>query len=410
MNSKSWNYFVFKAKGQGGSRTIEVLAPDQAIARLSIHLFEDETLHLIKTLKGKYVFINKTRINPKDLIVFLKTLQTCMRSGASSANALKMVAASVKEPLTRGVIGVLVDKILSQGLSLSQAMKALGAVFDPVTIALVQAGEKSGELCQVLAELVKKLESIEVIKRKTLAGLYYPLVVILITLVAIGIIHFFVFPSVMQNFKMLSAELPKITQWMANFVDCITHNAWLWIIPAIFLCLAVVFRRTVSSSNVFQKAILKIPVLGNLISSAILVRSLYVLGLLQKTGTNVVDAYTMTMHVSGNVVFKHYFSAILEDLKHGLNADRAYVKHRKLLGKHGTQLANLMHVVQFTGEDWKATSELAQSLGEEVNIQAEALPKLIEPILLSFIALVVGMMIAAVYLPSFYLLLNAFKH
>ena len=69
-----------------------------------------------------------------------------------------------------------------------------------------------------------------------------------------------------------------------------------------------------------------------------------------------------------------------------------------------------MRVASFTGDDWQALGELASRVGEDVKLKAEALPKLIQPILLVFIALIVGFMIAAIYLPSFYLLLNALRH
>lgn len=150
--------------------------------------------------------------------------------------------------------------------------------------------------------------------------------------------------------------------------------------------------------------------MGQLIAGASFERCLSTLALLQKSGINSIDAYKMTIDVSGNVAFREYFSAVLEHVKVGNTPDKAFLKERYRLGKHSVEMANLMRVASFTGEDWQALGELANTIGEEVKIKAEALPKLIQPVLLVFIALIVGFMIAAVYLPSFYLLLNVLRH
>ena len=409
MSAKGWSYFIFRVSYGSSSRKIAVFAPNEEIARLSTGAFDDERVELLKETPGSLIIAQKSQVKTKELVCLLRGLQKCMQSGASVSKALQITVASVKHPLTRGVIGVLLHHSSKNGLLLSEAMERVSTFFDPIIIALVKSGEKSGELPAVLEDLANRLERSEKIKGKTLAGLYYPMAVVVITIIGGIIVNFFVFPSIMRNFKMLNAELPKITQLMADFIEVTSGNPVFLAIPVLGIVGLIAMRKRIFGSKLFQRAVLKIPVIGNLLSGAILVRSLHTLSLLQRAGTNVVDAYKMTIAVAGNCVFQEYFAAVLENIKLGDTPDKAYQKERYRLGSHSTEIANLMRVASFTGDDWKMLQGLAFSLEEDVNVKSEALPKLIEPFLLLFIAIVVGLMIAAIYLPSFYLLLNAFK-
>lgn len=410
MNTLKWNYFVFRVSYGSYERKVAVLAPNQEIAKLSIGFTEDERIASVKEMSGTWVLVNRSKLNSKELINLFQTLQKCMKSGASISKALQIAVSGAKQPLTRGIIGVLLFHSSKNGLGLSEAMEKLKPMFDPITIAMIKAGERSGELPSVLEDLANRMEQASVIKSKTLAGLYYPLFVIAITIIGALVVNFFVFPSIIRNFKMMNAKLPKLTQLMVDLIQMTSNHPWIFLIPILGIMVLWGYRKKVAQSYCFQRSLIKIPVIGQLIAGSIFERSLHTLSLLQKSGINVVDAYKMTIDVSGNIAFKEYFSSVLEHIKVGNTPDKAFLKERYRLGKHSIEIANLMRVASFTGEDWKAFAELANSVAEEVKIKAEALPKLIQPILLLFIALIVGLMIAAIYLPSFYLLLNAFNH
>ncbi|PWU06485.1 MAG: hypothetical protein C5B43_01690 [Verrucomicrobia bacterium] len=208
---------------------------------------------------------------------------------------------------------------------------------------------------------------------------------------------------------MVNAQLPKITELMMDFIQLTSNHPSLFGIPILMVFILCFYWGKISTMSWFQRGLIKIPIIGKLISGIILERSLHALSMLQKSGINIIDTYKMTMDVAGNIVFKEYFSAILGHIRKGDTPDKAFRKERYRVGDYSIELASLMRVASFTGNDWKSLSELAKFLGEEVKIRADALPKLIQPILLLFIALIVGFMIAAIYLPSFYLLLNAFK-
>lgn len=409
-NVYKWNYFVFKSSFGSYEREIAVLAPNEEIAKCSLGFTDDEKVVLTKEISGALVYMNKSKLKSKEIIGLYQNLQKCMKSGASVSKALQIAAASAKHPLTRGVIGVLVFNTSKNGLQLSAAMEKLKCIFDTVTIAMIKAGEHSGELPFILEDLAKQMEQSAIIKAKTLAGLAYPMFVIGITFIGVIVINFFVFPSIIRNFKMINAKLPKVTEIMIEFIQITSNHPTLLGLPILLIGFVFFYRKKITNADWFQRCLLKIPIVGPVIAGFILERSLHALSLLQKSGINVIDTYKMTIEVAGNIVFREYFLAILGHIKAGNTADKAFLKERYRLGNYSIELANLMRVASFTGEDWKALTELAYLLGEEVKIKADALPKLIQPILLLFIALIVGFMIAAIYLPSFYLLLNAFKN
>lgn len=409
-DTSKWNYFIFKLSYRTSNRTVAVLAPNQEIARCVLGFTDDEKVVLVKETSGSLVLFQKSKLKPKELINLFQTLQKCMKSGASVAKALEIAASGAKHPLTRGVIGVLLFNTSKNGLQLSAAMQKMESLFDSVMIAMVKAGELSGKLPFILEDLAKRLEQVSSVKSKTMASLYYPIFVIGMTLVGSMIVNFFVFPSIMSNFKMMNAKLPGATQLMMDMARFTSSNPWLLLIPLVGICFIFFGRKQIAQMDFFQRLLIKIPIMGQLIAGASFERCLSTLALLQKSGINSIDAYKMTIDVSGNVAFREYFSAVLEHVKVGNTPDKAFLKERYRLGKHSVEMANLMRVASFTGEDWQALGELANTIGEEVKIKAEALPKLIQPVLLVFIALIVGFMIAAVYLPSFYLLLNVLRH
>lgn len=409
-NTSKWNYFVFKRSSGSFNRKVAVFAPNKEIAKYGLGFTEDEKVVLLKETPGSLILLQKTKIRPKELIVVLQALQKCMKAGASISKALEIAAFGVKHPLTRGVIGVLLWSTAKNGLQLSAAMEKMNSLFDQVMIAMIKAGERSGKLPFILEDLAKRMEQASNIRSKTLTSLYYPIFVIGLTIVGATIVNFFVFPSIMSNFKMMDAKLPPITQFMIDFVGFTGNNPGLLLIPIGGIISLFLSRKRIAGSNCLQRQLIRLPIVGQLIAGSIFERSLSTLSLLQKSGINIVDAYKMTIEVSGNIAFKEYFSSVLEHIKVGNTPDKAFFKERYRLGKHSAEVANLMKVASFTGEDWKALGELANSVAEDVKLKAEALPKLIQPILLVFIALIVGFMIAAVYLPSFYLLLNVLRN
>ena len=410
MSDHNWKYFQFKLKFKDNVRKIAVLAPNEEIARMATGAFDDERIELLKEIPARYVLCRKSKIPNDERIQLLKSLTKCIKSGASISKALTVSVSSVKSPLTRGAIGILILNTSKNGLSLSAAMEKASGFFDAVTIAIVKAGEKSGNLSLVLGDLAERLDQAEKIKKKVIAGLYYPAVVVAITLIAAGIVNFFVFPSILANFKLMGAQLPFLTELMVGIGQHCFGNAWLGFAVFGSAMTLPFFWKKIKNLGVFQRKVLQIPIIGTLIGMSILVRSLQALSLLQKSGTNVVEAYQMTITIAGNIAFKDYFQAVLEHIKVGDTPDRAFLKERYRLGSQSEEIGNLMRLASFTGEDWQTLESLSQSLAEEVKVKAESLPKLIEPLLITFIALVVGLMIAAIYLPSFYLLLNAFKH
>ena len=109
--------------------------------------------------------------------------------------------------------------------------------------------------------------------------------------------------------------LSRVTQLMMDFVGFTGNNPWLLLIPVVGLLAIFFSRKRIAQSDFFQRFLIKIPIVGPLIAGGIFERRLNTLSLLQKSGANVVDAYNMTIDVSGNIAFREYFSAILEHVK-----------------------------------------------------------------------------------------------
>ena len=211
-------------------------------------------LFLSKEIAGSWVLLQKSKLKTKELTNLLQTLQKCMKSGAGITKALEIAASGAKHPLTRGIIGVLLFNTGKNGLQLSVAMQKMSSVFDSVMIAMVKAGEFSGKLPFILEDLAKRLEQTSTVKSKTMASLYYPMFILGMTMAGATVVNFFVFPSIMSNFKMMNAKLPKVTQLMMDFVGFTGNNPWLLLIPVVGIVILFFKQKTNCTVEFFPKA------------------------------------------------------------------------------------------------------------------------------------------------------------
>lgn len=337
-------------------------------------------------------------ITPKEIAFFSRQLATMMKSGVPIVTSLEIIEGGQKNVRMKKLVEEIRYDIES-GSSLSEAIGKHPVQFDELYRNLVRAGESAGVLETVLDTIASYKENIETLKGKIKKALFYPAVVIAVAILVSAILLIFVVPQFEGVFKQFGADLPAFTKLIVAASRFMVSYWW-----AVFGTLfAVVFgflffkKRSVALQHFLDRAVLKIPVVGQIMHNSSIARFSRTLAVTFKAGVPLVEALDTVAGATGNTVYEKAVYRVRDDVAVGypLNMSMKQVN----LFPH--------MVIQMTaiGEEAGALDamlfKVAEYYEEEVNNAVDALSSLIEPMIMIFIGGVVGAMVVGMYLPIF---------
>jgi type IV pilus assembly protein PilC len=337
-------------------------------------------------------------VTPKEIAFFSRQLATMMKSGVPIVTSLEIIEGGQKNVRMKKLVEEIRYDIES-GSSLSEAIGKHPVQFDELYRNLVRAGESAGVLETVLDTIASYKENIETLKGKIKKALFYPAVVIAVAILVSAILLIFVVPQFEGVFKQFGADLPAFTKLIVAASRFMVSYWW-----AVFGTLfAVVFgflffkKRSVALQHFLDRAVLKIPVVGQIMHNSSIARFSRTLAVTFKAGVPLVEALDTVAGATGNTVYEKAVYRVRDDVAVGypLNMSMKQVN----LFPH--------MVIQMTaiGEEAGALDamlfKVAEYYEEEVNNAVDALSSLIEPMIMIFIGGVVGAMVVGMYLPIF---------
>ena len=337
-------------------------------------------------------------ITPKEIAFFSRQLATMMKSGVPIVTSLEITEGGQKNVRMKKLVEEIRYDIES-GSSLSEAIGKHPVQFDELYRNLVRAGESAGVLETVLDTIASYKENIETLKGKIKKALFYPAVVIVVAILVSAILLIFVVPQFEGVFKQFGADLPAFTKLIVAASRFMVSYWW-----AVFGTLfAVVFgflffkKRSVALQHFLDRAVLKIPVVGQIMHNSSIARFSRTLAVTFKAGVPLVEALDTVAGATDNTVYEKAVYRVRDDVAVGypLNMSMKQVN----LFPH--------MVIQMTaiGEEAGALDamlfKVAEYYEEEVNNAVDALSSLIEPMIMIFIGGVVGAMVVGMYLPIF---------
>lgn len=406
MVARKLNIYTFSLKDKRNSWKQVVLAYSYDAALHGLGLLEGISIKLCKNnpLSELKNVISRSNNFKKELSEVFFGIARCIKAGVSLPNAIKISAALVSNPKIKGVLGELYVLTGKEGYSFSESMGKFPEVFTSMNVAIVQAGEKTGKISEVLMDLGRRMEKADRTVNNLKASLYYPGFVIAITIIAFFLVVYFILPQMKQNFDSFNVALPALTKCYMKVGEFL-HLHYLSI-PIVFTVVISLyyFGKVFLKSQYFQRKLLSVPIIGDLNHCVILSRSLQALGMMIQSGADILASMQMAKSVSGNIVYEEYFEGIYKNLKNGKEPNIAFMEEGYRIGKRGYLIANQIRLSSFGGDMHVFLNELSKTLEEEVEIKTRELPKLVQPILMLFISLAIGSLIAAIYLPTFELL------
>jgi type IV pilus assembly protein PilC len=270
---------------------------------------------------------------------------------------------------------------------------------------MVKAGELGGVLEVVLARLSEFMEKAQKIKGKVIAAMFYPVAVLVVAVAILGILMVYVIPKFKDVFNGMldGAQLPGFTRLVLGISDVIKTHIFYVIGGGIAIWIAIMLiGRTKGGRRVFDKIKLKMPVFGPVISKVAISRFTRTLGTLISSGVPILQALTIVRETSGNVIIGSAVLAIHDSVKEG-ETITAPLEASKVFPP---MVVSMVDVGEQTGALPEMLLKIADNYDDEVDNAVEAMTSLLEPIMIVFLAVVVGSIVIAMFMPLIALMNN----
>lgn len=337
------------------------------------------------------------RVKPKVLTTFTRQLATLVDAGLPLLRGLRVLAKQEKNSTLRRIIDDLGDSI-EGGSTFSEALAQHPKTFSKLFINMVKAGEMGGVLEVVLNRLAEFMEKAEKIKGKVIAAMFYPAAVMVVAVSILALLMVFVVPKFREVFEDMleGAELPQFTQFVLNVSETIATNS----LQTSVIALAAFFVfwlaiKTKWGRWLWDKLKLKFPILGPVISKVAISRFTRTLGTLVSSGVPILQALTIVRETAGNVIISNAVTSVHESVKEG-ETITVPLEQSKVFPP---MVVSMVDVGEQTGALPEMMMRIADNYDEEVDNAVAAMTSLLEPIMIVFLAVIVGGIVIALFLP-----------
>lgn len=344
------------------------------------------------------------RIKPKVLMIFTRQLATLIDSGLPLLRGLTVLAKQEPNPMLRGTISALADSVQS-GSTFSEALAQHPKIFNKLYVNMVKAGELGGVLEIVLVRLAEYQEKAHKLKNKIVSAMVYPVIVMFIAVAILVFLMLFIVPKFELMFSEMGqdAELPMISQavfgvskfFLSASVGPIPNVVWVFLLFGIFAFLFNMWGKTKGGRIAIDKAKLKMPIFGDIQRKSAIARFSRTLGTLVTSGVPILQALNITRDTAGNVVVSGAIEKVHEAVKEG----ESIVTPMQSSNIFPNMVISMVDVGEETGQLPEMLLKIADVYDDEVDNAVTALTSILEPIMIVILALVVGAVVFALFLP-----------
>lgn len=341
--------------------------------------------------------IFKKGVKLKDLAIMSRQMATMISSGLSLLRTLTILTEQSENPTLAEVLGS-ITKDVEAGVSLSEAMGKHGTVFPPIMINLVKAGETGGFLDDSLDTVAKNFEAEVKLKGTIKSALTYPVIVLIMALVAVVAMLVFIVPIFKTMFEGLGGQLPLPTQILVWLSAIMT-----WLAP-LLLVVGIIFsfwwKKNKNTERV-RKAVdpikLRLPVFGMLFKKVAIARFSRNFSSMLGAGVPILHILQITGETSGNWVMERALQKVAESVRKGKSIAEPLSEEPVF----PAMVTQMIAVGEDAGALEQMLSKIADFYDDEVQSTTEQLTAMIEPLMIAFLGIVIGGMIVALYLPIF---------
>ena len=406
-----FNYIAIDKEGKQKEGTLEVGSQNEAISRIKEMGFyptqvaevrdTPEEISARKKKKGKSgeISLALPMVSSKELCQFTRQLAVLIDAGLPLMRGMTTLKKSMSNPYFKGIIGDIGDTI-GAGSTFSEALAKHPKIFDKLFVNMVKAGEIGGVLEIALNRLAEFMEKSQKIKGKVKAALFYPIAVLIVAVIIVGILMTYVIPK----FKVIFADmlgpgetLPEFTLLVLAISDAIKNNVVAVIIGivAVFVIFKLIISKTKFGRYAWDLFKMKCPPLGGVVSKVCIARLSRTLGTLVSSGVPILQALNITKETAGNVIVANAVDAVYDAVKEGETITKPLEKS----GVFPPMVVSMIDIGEETGALPEMLVRVADVYEEEVDNAVTAMTSLMEPIMIVFLAVIVGSIVIAMFLP-----------
>ena len=339
-------------------------------------------------------------ISLKDRMLIVKQLSTMLRAGLPVVQALDILGKQVDNRSLQDQIHM-VQKEVEGGSTLANSFKK-AKIFSEIQLNLLAAGEKSGNLVEVIARIAEDMEKSNELRGKIRGAMIYPAIVFIAIFVVIGILMVFMIPTVENLYADFDAsdQMPGITKFLIGVSNFVSNPIGLLVIAIVVIVSFVSFTsysKTEKGKIVIGRLTLKMPVFGQIIAKMHLAQFGRLLSMLMVSGVSIIDALDIVSRAMSNPIFSTAVRSTISEVSKGVplavplaNSGQFPLIYTRMVST-GEQTGNLDKVLADMGSFYEA----------EVNELTDNLTKLMEPMILLLVGGMVGFLAVAVYLPIY---------
>ena len=372
-------------------------APDERALRAEL---EQQGLYLLSVRRGLSLsafHLRKRRVDPATLLVFSQELAALLKAGLPLFQSLDVMLDRQRDPVLRQSLTTVRQKVKS-GVALSDAFRQEGELYPPIFSASLVAGERSGNLDQVLRRFSSHLRLNQTLRKKAVSAAVYPIVLLTMMAALVAILLVWVIPQFKSFYEGLGAELPLATRMLLAVATTVRSNL-LWIVLGIGLLVTsvVYWLRREGSGVVLDRTLLRLPYFGGLMRMYATSQLMRTLSTLLAGGLPLMNALEVAAASIGNRAMARAVGTATGRIREGASLTTAL----ETTGMLEALPLEMVKVGEQTGALGDMLNAIAEFYDEELDTQMATVLSLVEPVLLVLMAVIVAAMLLAFYLPMF---------
>lgn len=399
--------FTYTGEDSEGKKVENTVEAKDRFAVYSVARAQGHTVSVIEENSGFNFkrFLNVERINyamsrvkDDELVMVTRNLGSMLNAGLTVSRALSVIGRQSTNPRLKGVMKRIIERI-NQGDQFNESLREFPETFDDLYVAMIKAGEESGNLANSLQTLAIQMEKATNLKKKVKGAMMYPSIVMIVMVVIGVLMMIYVMPQITSTFKGMGKELPATTTFLINTSDFMVAHTLAVIASMIATIVGFLyFLKTKIGKIIVSWLVVRLPVVGTIAKEMNSARTARTLSSLLNSGVDVIQSINITEEVIQNLFYKDILKEAAKRVEKGTSLSEVFIERNDL---YPILVGEMIMVGEETGQISGMLGELAIFYETEVDRKTKDLSTIIEPILMVVIGAGVGFFALALIAPIY---------
>ncbi|MEK7104249.1 MAG: type II secretion system F family protein, partial [Patescibacteria group bacterium] len=398
-----FSYQSRSKSGESKKGVIEAESRKKALETLEKYGFyvtslkEEATERLKKSINIRIPFLKE--VPQKEVVAFTRQLSVMLKSAIPPLQAIKAQASQIKNQKFQEVLWRMVQGV-EMGTPLSQAFALSPKIFNQFFVSMVKSGEATGKVADSLLYLADHLEEEYNFNQKVIGAMIYPIFILFALVAAFFLAIFFIVPKLKDILESFSGNLPWATKIILGLSDFIKGGGWIGFlfVFGVIVALPAILKKNKEVKIVYDKLILKMPVLGKFFSKVYLVRFTENLSVLISAGLPINQALNITHDIVGNTVYQKIIKEISERVSKGEKISAVAFENPNQIPPFVSQMIS---TGEETGKLDETLMDAVKFYRQEIERTAANLTTIIEPLMIMIIGIAIAIFAVSIFIPLF---------